>query len=49
MDGRELKSMILLGYFTSKKIGTEVLDYTPVPGVQIGCRLLEAGDRVSSI
>ncbi len=27
----------LLGYFTSEKIGTEVLNYDPVPGSYLGC------------
>ena len=46
---RQLKSLILVGYFTSEKIGTEVLDYTPVPGEQVGCRPLDPNEKVSSI
>ncbi|WP_298555956.1 gluconate 2-dehydrogenase subunit 3 family protein [uncultured Algibacter sp.] len=31
----------LLGYFTSEKIGEDVLNYDPVPGQQLGCIPLE--------
>ena len=34
---RKLKSMVLQGYFTSEKIGKEILVYKPVPGEYIGC------------
>jgi hypothetical protein len=34
---RKLKGLALLGYFTSEKIGTEVLNYDPVPGEFRGC------------
>ena len=34
---RKLKSMVLQGYFTSEKIGKEILVYKPVPGQFIGC------------
>lgn len=34
---RKLKSMVLQGYFTSEKIGKEILVYKPVPGQYIGC------------
>jgi hypothetical protein len=43
---RELKSMILWGYFTSEKVGTEVLTYNPIPGSYVGCRPLEEGERI---
>ncbi|MBO0948635.1 gluconate 2-dehydrogenase subunit 3 family protein [Fibrella forsythiae] len=34
---RRLKSLTLLGYYTSEKIGKEVLAYDPVPGPFIAC------------
>ena len=34
---RKLKELALLGFFTSEKIGTEVLRYDPVPGAYQGC------------
>ncbi|GJM30440.1 MAG: hypothetical protein DHS20C17_30750 [Cyclobacteriaceae bacterium] len=34
---RNLKSMILWGYFTSAEIGKNVLNYDPVPGAYLGC------------
>jgi hypothetical protein len=34
---RKLKGMVLFGYFTSEKVGKEVLTYDPVPGDFIGC------------
>jgi len=43
---RELKSMILWGYFTSEKVGTEVLTYNPIPGSYVGCRPLEERERI---
>ncbi len=43
---RELKSMILWGYFTSEKVGKEVLTYNPLPGSFVGCRPLEEGERI---
>ena len=39
----KLKQLILLGYFTSEPVGTEVLVYDPVPGVNEACRPYEAG------
>jgi len=32
-----LKEMTLVGYFTSEKIGEEVLNYDPIPGMDIPC------------
>ena len=43
---RELKSMILWGYFTSEKVGKEVLKYDPIPGAYVGCRPLEEGEMM---
>jgi hypothetical protein len=41
---RKLKELCLLGYFSSEKIGEEVLNYDPIPGQQIGCMpLAEVG------
>ena len=34
---RRMKSLTLMGYFTSEKIAKEVLVYDPVPGTYIGC------------
>lgn len=34
---RLLKGMTLVGYFTSEKIGEEVLNYDPIPGMDIPC------------
>jgi len=34
---RKLKSLTLMAYFTSEKIGKEVLSYDPIPGKFIGC------------
>ncbi len=34
---RRIKSLALMGYFTSEKIGKEVLVYDPVPGHYDGC------------
>jgi Gluconate 2-dehydrogenase subunit 3 len=34
---RKMKSLTLMGYFTSEKIGKEVLGYDPIPGKYIGC------------
>ncbi len=34
---RRVKELTLLGYYTSQKIGTEVLRYDPMPGVYVSC------------
>ncbi len=34
---RSIKSLTLMGYFTSEKIGKEYLVYDPVPGQYLGC------------
>ena len=34
---RNLKSMILWGYFTTEKVGEEILSYDPIPGEFKGC------------
>ena len=34
---RRLKALTLTAYFTSEKIGKEVLSYDPIPGTYIGC------------
>lgn len=45
---RKIKSMILLGYFTSEKVGENILTYEPVPGSQAGCiPLSEVGNAYS--
>ena len=40
---RRMKSMVLMVYFTSEKIGKEVLVYDPVPGDYHGC--IPLGDK----
>lgn len=40
---RRLKELTLLGYFTSQKIGKEVLGYDPIPGAYIACMPLAPG------
>lgn len=37
----KVRSHTMLGYFTSEKVGTEVLNYDPVPGSYEGCVPLE--------
>ncbi len=32
-----LKEMTIVGYFTSEKVGEEVLNYDPIPGMDIPC------------
>ena len=36
-----VKEYTLFGYFTSEKVGEDVLNYDPVPGIQIGCLPIE--------
>ncbi len=38
---RQLKGLVLFGYFSSEEIGEQVLNYDPVPGRFIGCVSLE--------
>lgn len=33
----QLKGLVMMGYFTSEKVGTEILAYEPVPGPYQGC------------
>ncbi|WP_028523633.1 gluconate 2-dehydrogenase subunit 3 family protein [Runella limosa] len=40
---RRVKELTLLGYFTSQKIGKEVLGYDPIPGKYIACMPLTPG------
>lgn len=42
----ELKQMILFGYFTSEKIGTEVTAYLPIPGGYEPCMPYEDGTPI---
>ena len=44
-----MKELTCLGYFTSEKIGTEVLRYDPVPGDYNGCIPLGPDERSWSI
>jgi gluconate 2-dehydrogenase gamma chain len=42
----QMRELTLLGYFTSEKIGKEVLHYDPVPGRYQGCiSLAEVGNK----
>jgi len=45
----ELKEMVLVGYFSSEKIGTEVLRYDPIPGTYDPCMPYQQGDRLWSL
>jgi len=40
----QLRSLTMLGYYTSEEISTEVLKYDPIPEVYIGCYPLEKTD-----
>lgn len=42
----KLKRLILLGYFTSKEIMTNYLDYVPVPTRLEGCTPLKTGQKI---
>ena len=42
---KELKSLIMAGYFTSERVGTEVLAYDPIPGGYDGCIDLADGQK----
>lgn len=44
---RQVKALTLLGYFTSKEIGTKVLVYDPVPGPYKGDIPLVPGMNIS--
>jgi hypothetical protein len=45
---RNMKSMAIWAYFTAQKIGEEVLNYDPIPGVYQGCiPVKEVGNRYS--
>ena len=44
-----MKELTCLGYFTSEKIGTEVLRYDPVPGEYIPCMPLKEDENSWSI
>ncbi|MEM1220124.1 MAG: gluconate 2-dehydrogenase subunit 3 family protein [Bacteroidota bacterium] len=46
---RNLKSMVIWGYLTSEKIGTDVLRYDPIPGNYLGCIPLAEGERSWSL
>ncbi|MFV0541375.1 MAG: gluconate 2-dehydrogenase subunit 3 family protein [Aestuariibaculum sp.] len=39
----------LYGYYTSKQVGTEILNYDPVPGIYQSCIPVEAVGNISSI
>lgn len=42
---RQLKSLTLLGYFTSEEVGKKILRYDPVPGDFIACMPLKKGEN----
>ena len=42
---RRMKALTLLGYYTSQRVGQEILSYDPLPGVFLGCiPLAEVGN-----
>ena len=41
-----IRQMTMLGYYTSKPVGTEVLNFDPVPGDYIGCIPIEETENV---
>lgn len=46
----EMKQLVILGYYTSESVGTEVLAYDPIPGAYHGCiDLSETGGKVWSL
>lgn len=42
---RQLKSLTLLGYYTSEEVGKNILRYDPVPGDYIACMPLKEGEN----
>lgn len=34
---RQLKALVLLGYFTSEEVGENILNYDPIPGKYVAC------------
>ena len=44
---RQMKALTLLGYFTSKEVGTKILTYDPVPGPFIAEVPFTAATRIS--
>ncbi len=44
---RQMKALTLLGYFTSKEVGTKILTYDPVPGPFIAEVPVTAATRIS--
>jgi hypothetical protein len=45
---RRVKALTVSAYFTSEKIGKEILAYDPIPGPFVGCMPLTAGQNVWS-
>lgn len=46
----QMKQLVILGYYTSEAVGTEVLAYDPIPGAYVGCvDLSENGGIVWSL
>ena len=43
----KMKELTLTGYFTSEKVGKEVLNYDPIPGDYKGCRDIEEVGNVN--
>ncbi len=46
---RQMKSLILLGYFTSERVGKDLLHYEPVPGKFDGCTDLVPGQKIDAL
>lgn len=44
-----IRSYTLFGYYNSKKVGTEILNYNPIPGTYEPCVLLSEVEFMSSI
>ncbi len=46
---RQLKSLVVMGYFTSEQVGKHLLTYVPIPGKQQGCVPLSEVNTVYSL
>ncbi len=46
---RQIKSLVLLGYFSSEEIGKDLLHYDPVPGKYESCIDLPTGRKIDAV
>lgn len=46
---RQLKALVLLGYFTSEEVGENLLAYQPIPGKYVGCKPLSEVGKAWSL